>query len=140
MSDQKDEKVIVAQLQEKVGEPNPVLVAALEEIKAILEKNDIGGGVFLVDGKGEGLYHMHLDKPSWSTVVFTPAEEGTVTLDISAGLKSRPEDSNRTLGAVLLTGDMIDGCLHMLRAIVDQFEHFSQIERKRGKFTPVDMH
>lgn len=72
---------------------DPNLKGAMEEIRSILEKRDIGGHVLLASPT-HAQFGMFYDAPKWSVISFEKAMEGQVGIRIRAR-HSTPGDDER---------------------------------------------
>lgn len=119
-----------------MSDRSPILKVAMAEIRKVLETYDIAGCVYLADGQGHGEYMHHITEPSWSMMrdLSRPDKPGEVRMHAKLYAKTKPVETNRTVNAMLLLGEMVGQCALNLIEIGKRFVSAIEIEKEPGRF------
>lgn len=112
---------------------DPVLKVAMEEIKAILDKYDIGANIIL-GSKTHSEYFY--DFPTWSIVQF--AEKGSLKQGLKIvskrkdykSLEEQHQISEYSTGLIARNRDMAAQTFSMFQDVFEQLENHFEIEHK----------
>lgn len=114
---------------------DPRLAAAMAEVQNVLDKYDIAGAIVLADGLGHAEWRLPLDRPTWSMIRFLKSGKGIHTKAYS---KSKPVETDRTINAVINTGDVLARLFMIVNAIDKDYRRKLEIEETESKWEDRD--
>ncbi len=124
---------------EKKYDPN--LREAVEEIRSILKRRNIGG-FFALASDTHAEFAYLLDNPSWSTITWEKSPTGDDMIRIRSKIKTDPE---RELPRMLATThmiwsvhDMLGNAFLALEGLKEQIQTFMTVEAESRIGTPPD--
>lgn len=103
------------------------LRSAIDEIKEILTRYDIGAIVTLHDGLGMSEFGRFIDSPSWSNLRFIKDNKA----HFKSYMKSDPVNTNKTMNMLIHARDLCAQNFQVLDSIVTHCESYLEIERDR---------
>lgn len=114
---------------------SPQLKAAMEEIKEVLDRNQIAGTIFLSDGRGSGEFLIGIDRPDWSNLRFVE-KNGKTMIHTKMHAHSAKENTDRTVNALYSQMGMMIDIIKMKKQIADSWEKHVEIEKDQGTIVP----